>query len=154
MSKKNYSIYKAQNEHTGEAYIGATTKSIHQRKLDHTERASRGKQGKFQEAIRTYGPEAFSWEQIDTATSIDELAIKEQHYILEYSAKEKGYNSDIGGGFKKSVYQYSIIDGLLVNKYDCLQSAGDSVSASKKAISQACLSIKQIYAGFYWSYKL
>ena len=93
-------IYKAQNIENGSVYIGATTKSIYERMLDHIDRANRGESGKLQEAISTYGAEAFSWEQIDTASSVDELAQKEKGYVLEYDCKENGYNGDSGGGIK------------------------------------------------------
>jgi hypothetical protein len=146
-------IYKAQNIENGIVYIGATTDSMDQRKLDHIERAIRGETGKFQEAISTYGAGAFSWEQIDTASSIDELAYKEKQYIYEYKAKEEGYNSDEGGGFKKTVYQYKLQDGSLINFYDCLQDAGNAVNATKQDISRACLSVNQTFKGFYWSYE-
>ena len=150
----NYIIYKAQNEQTGEVYIGATTNSMHQRKLDHTERAKRGEQGQFQEAIGTYGPEAFTWTQVDIAGSIDELAQKEKEYIIKYDSKENGYNSDSGGGIQKTVYQYSIQDGNLIAKYNCLESAACAVSANKKSISSTCLGINKTCKGYYWSYSL
>src|SRR5690606_18321640 len=97
--------------------------------------------------------EVFNWEQIDTATNSDELAQKEKQYILEYKSKEIGLNSDSGGGFKKSVYQYSIIGGILLNTFDSLESAGNSVNANKQHISRACLSVNNVYKGFYWSYE-
>ena len=150
----NYIIYKAQNELTGEVYIGATTNSMHQRKLDHTERAKRGEQGQFQKAIGTYGPEAFSWTQIDTANSNDELAKKEKEYVIQYDSKENGYNSDSGGGIQKTVYQYAIEEGSLVNTFDCLESAANVVSASKRSISSACIGINNTCKGYYWSYSL
>ena len=93
----------------------------------------------FQEAIGTYGPEAFSWAQVDTANTISELARKEKEYILQYDCKENGYNQDAGGGFKKTVYQYSVDDGLLVGQYDSLESAANAVSGTRKSISAACL---------------
>ncbi|MDP3314375.1 NUMOD1 domain-containing DNA-binding protein [Lutibacter sp.] len=148
----NYIIYKAQNTVNGELYIGATTNSIHQRKLDHLERAARGEEGKFQEAIGTYGAEAFKWEQVDTASCADELAQMEQKYINEFNSKDAGYNSSIGGDFKKTVYQYNLIDGILVNSYNCLTDAGNAVNATKQCISRACLSVNKAYNGFYWSY--
>ena len=153
MKKKNksYIVYKAQNEHTGEVYIGATTNSIHQRQLDHTERSNRGDHGHFHEAIATFGPEAFTWTQIDTVNSIDELAQKEKEYIIHYDSKENGYNSDAGGGMQKTVYQYTK-DGSLVNTFDCLQSAANAVSANKRSISSACLGINKTCKGYYWSY--
>ncbi|HEY9170306.1 MAG TPA: NUMOD1 domain-containing DNA-binding protein [Lutibacter sp.] len=99
----------------------------------------------------TYGAGAFEWIQIDTASSIDELAQKEKQYIFEYDAKESGYNSDEGGGFKKTVYQYNL-DGSLINSYCCLQDAGNAVNAMKQDISRASLSVNKLFKGFYWSY--
>ncbi|WP_345275545.1 NUMOD1 domain-containing DNA-binding protein [Litoribaculum gwangyangense] len=151
--KMNYIIYKAENLIDGKMYIGATTNSIHQRKLDHTERAYRNEENKFHEAIYTCGSDAFSWEQIDTASSIDELAQKEQQYILEYNSKNKGYNSSVGGEFKKNVYKYSLDNGKMLASFDCLDNAAKSISSTKQHISRACLSVNNIYGGFYWSYE-
>jgi group I intron endonuclease len=144
-------IYKVENKLTGEVYIGATKNSIHQRKLDHTERANRGEKGEFQEAIGTYGPEAFTWTQIDTASTTDELAQKEKAYVIQYDSKSNGYNSDAGGGIKKTTYQYSL-DGSLVNTYDCLQSAANAVSAGKTSIGNACTGQNKTCKGYVWSY--
>jgi len=151
MQKDNFIIYKAVNTENNMVYIGATTSSINQRKLDHTKKANRGEEGKFYDAISTYNAKAFIWEQIDTASSIDELAQKEKQYILEYNAKENGYNSDEGGGFQKTVYQYNL-DGSLINCYCCLQDAGNAVNAMKQDISRASLSVNKLFKGFYWSY--
>jgi group I intron endonuclease len=145
-------IYTAKCEITGEFYVGATTDSLHQRKLDHQERASRGEKGQFQEAIGTYGPEAFTWTQIDTANSSDELAQKEKAYVIQYDSKSNGYNSDAGGGIQKTVYQYSLEDGSLVNSYDSLQSAANAVNAAKTSISNVCLGQNKTCKGYYWSY--
>ena len=40
----------------------------------------------------------------------------------------------------------------MVATFDCLQNAGNTVNASKQSISSACLSVNQIYRGYYWSY--
>src|SRR5690554_834830 len=146
-------IYTVECNITGKFYVGATKDSIEQRKLDHLKRANRGDANKFQEAISTYGAEAFSWEQIDTASCIDELALKEKQYILVYNSKEEGYNADSGGGFKKTVYQYNQKDGSLIKSYDCLESAGNVINATKQQLSRACLSVNKSYGGFYWSYE-
>lgn len=145
-------IYKVTHKQSGKIYVGATNNSIHQRKLDHTERANRGEKGQFQEAIGTYGPEAFTWTQIDTANSSDELAQKEKAYVIQYDSKENGYNSDSGGGIQKTVYQYSIEDGILVNTYDSLQRAANAVSASKTGVGNACIGQNKSCKGYYWSY--
>jgi GIY-YIG catalytic domain/NUMOD1 domain len=149
----NYIIYKAENMENGCVYIGTTTKSIVDRKKDHEQKANTDHGYEFQEAISTYGAGAFSWAQVDTASSADELAQKEKQYILNYNSKEEGYNADSGGGFKKTVYQYSLADGSLVNSFNTLESAGKSVNATKKHISRACLNVNQTYGGFRWSYE-
>jgi hypothetical protein len=151
--RDNYIIYKAENLLNGKVYIGATTYSVEQRKLDHVERAVRGEKNKFHEAISTYGIDAFTWEQIDTAESIDELAKKEKKYVLRFRAKEDGFNSDEGGGFKKRIYQFSLLDGSLLFTYDNLHEAANSIGSTKQHISRACLSINKSYGGYYWSYE-
>ncbi len=150
--ESNYIIYKAENEINGWIYIGATSNSVHQRKLDHLERANRQEKGKFYEAISTYGKDVFSWEQVDTASTLDELAEKEKSYILKYNSQDNGYNSDSGGGLKKTVYQYNTSDGSLVNSYDCLQSAANAVNVYKTSISSACTGQSKTCKGYHWSY--
>lgn len=149
----NYIIYRAQNTITGESYIGATTKSIEERKADHLRKSNNGLGSYFQEAIGTYGSYAFTWEQIDTASNINELAEKEAEYIFKYDSFKEGYNSNKGsGGFKKKVYQFNVLTGELLNSYDDLTCAGNAVNATKKSISNVCLHIDKTCKGYYWSY--
>ena len=145
-------IYKVTHKESGKTYIGATTKSIQKRKIDHMERAKRGEAQPFAKAIATHGPDAFNWVKIDIATTNNELAQKEKEYVIKYNSKDNGYNSDAGGGIKKRVYQYSIEDGKLIGRYDCLQSAANAVSATKQNISAACLGVNKSCRGFLWSY--
>lgn len=150
--KKNKGfIYKAENLKTRQIYIGATTDSIEIRIKDHFSKAKRGKGHKFQNAIATYGPEAFKFNQIDVANSIDELAEKEKMYIIEFNAKENGYNIDSGGGIQKTVYKYDL-SGILVAKFDCLDAAAKTIDSTKQHISRACLSTNKTYKKFQWSY--
>lgn len=150
----NKIIYKAVNKETGQTYVGTTTKSVDARKIDHEQKASKRTGSYFQEAIGTYGPDAFEWEQIDTANDSNDLAEKEKEYILKYNCLENGYNQDSGGGFKKNVYQYNILDGALITVYDSLETAASSVNASRKSISNTCLGQNKTCKGFYWSYSL
>lgn len=142
-------VYKATNTKTDEVYVGITTKSIEERKKDHFKKSKKGKSYAFQQAIVTYGPEAFRWEQIDTATSVDELARKEKEYIIQYDSLENGYNSDSGGGIQKTIYQYDIITGALVAKYPNLTIAGAVIGLSKQSMSKVCLSVNKVSKGFY-----
>lgn len=145
-------IYKATNVATGEVYIGATTINLKDRINDHYNKAVKDYGYKFQNAIREYGIENFTWEQIDTAQDSNELALKESSYIEKFDTVNNGYNSDNGGGIKKTVYQYNIETGKLINSYDDLSSAANAVNAVKTSISSACLHYNKTCKGFAWSY--
>jgi hypothetical protein len=144
-------IYKVINTETNETYIGATTKSIDERKIDHIQKSNNDKGYKFHNAISTYGANSFQWIQIDTASDNNELASKEIKYISEHDALENGYNSDKGGGFKKTVYQYDL-DGTPINSFKDLTSAAVAVNATKKGISKACWNVNHTLKGYLWSY--
>ncbi|AUS05117.1 NUMOD1 domain-containing DNA-binding protein [Pseudotamlana carrageenivorans] len=147
-------IYTVKCEISGEMYVGATTDSVQQRKLDHNNRAMRGENHPFAQAIATYGANAFTWNQTDTASSIDELAKKEVETIKKLKENHKLYNADRGGGFKKTIYQYSKNDGSLIASYDSLEEAAKSVNASNTSISNACLGYNKSCLGYFWSYNL
>ena len=142
-------VYKVTNNETEEVYIGITSKSIDDRKKDHLKKSKKGKSYAFQNAIATYGADAFKWEQIDTAITTNELAKKEKEYILEYNSKEQGYNSDSGGGIQKAVYQYDMLTGVLVNKYSNLTDASATIGLNKQDLSSVCLSVNKVSKGFY-----
>lgn len=148
--KKIHLVYKVTNKKTGEAYIGATTKSIEERKSDHLQKANKGNGSGFQTAILTYGPDAFVWEQVDTATSINELAQKEKQYILKYDTLKNGYNSDLGGGFTKKVYQFDC-NGVWTGTYACLKDISELYGFDKRRLSNACLNSTS-FMNFFWSY--
>lgn len=150
--EKEFKIYKAENVENGWVYIGSTTSTIEERKKDHLQKANKGTGYEFQNDINTYGEEAFKWEQIDSAVNYNELAKKEKEYIIKYDSLDNGYNADRGGGFKKTIYQYSIDNGQLIDEYTCLDNAAIVVNSTKQHISRACLSVNSIYKGFYWSY--
>ena len=149
----NYNIiYKAENIHNGKVYIGATSKNLEARKKDHVKKSKKGKRYAFQHKIATYGADAFKWEQIDTASTIDELAKKEKEYILKFNSKEAGYNADCGGGIQKTVYQYDISTKKVVEKFSNLTDAAAVINLKKQDLSKVCLSINKISKGFVWSY--
>ena len=146
-------VYKATNVENGWVYIGSTTSTLDQRKRDHLQKAENNCGHKFHDSIKTYGPETFVWETIDTAATKNELAEKERYYIINYSSFHFVYNQDCGGGFKKDVYQFDD-DGKLINVYEDLQRAAKSVGVNKSSISAACLGKVNKCKGFRWSYSL
>ncbi len=154
MGKFSRIIYAVVNTITGNKYIGATTKNLEERKRDHLQKARKKVGGDFQNALRTYGPEAFEWVQIDTANSANELADKEREYVIKYDTKNNGLNADRGGGFQKNIYQYDQETGSLISNFSQLEIAAISVGVDRKTISKACLGEIKNCAGYYWSYTL
>lgn len=146
-------IYTITHKESGKVYVGATTTSIERRIQDHKQRASKGSHLPLHKAIATYGIDAFDWHQTDTAENSNELAQKEKETISIVNAKEDGYNLDSGGGFQKYVYQYNVEDGKLLKRYNSLEDAANAVNAIKQQISRACLSVNNLFEGFYWSYE-
>ena len=151
MEKKGI-IYTVTNKETKMVYVGLTTKSLEVRKKDHINKSKKGKSYAFQQAIATYGPEAFKWEKVDTANTIDELAEKEKAYILKYNSKEEGYNQSEGGEIQKSIHQYDVSTGMLVNKYSSLSVAGAKFNLTKQDLSKVCLSANKVSNGYVWTY--
>lgn len=147
-------VYKAVNKITKQVYIGVTTQLLKFRKNDHIQKAKTKKGSYFQKSIETYGEKAFEWEQIDTATNSNELAEKEQKYILKYKSNICGYNSDKGGGIKKNIYQYDMETGELMSTYFSLSEAAQNLNVDRKTISKACLGEIKYCQGYYWSYQL
>jgi group I intron endonuclease len=84
----------------GKVYIGQTTQTLAQRKKCHSFRAKRKDlRTVFQEALLVHGFDAFTWEQIDTAETAEELHEKETAWIAFYKANDSqfGYNISKGG---------------------------------------------------------
>ena len=144
-------IYKVTCTITNEVYVGATSRSIEERKKDHEQKAEKGTGSYFQNAIATNGPDAFKWEQIDTANSIDELAQKERTYVLKYKSYDHGFNGDHGGGLQKSVHQYGL-DKSYLSTFSSLEEAAKAIDGKEKSVSNACLGYNITYRGYYWSY--
>ncbi len=147
-------IYKSVNKLTNKVYIGSTARSLRQRIKDHLQKARNNIGGRFQEAIETYGPEAFEWTVIDTAGNANELAEKEKQYILQFKAQQEGYNADRGGGFQKNIYQYDLETGVILSTFPSLSEAAESVGVDRRTISKACLGEIKNCRGYSWSYNL
>lgn len=87
-------IYKCTNTITDECYIGQTANTLHNRKVDHIYEAfKRLRTDKFHKALREFGLDCFTWEQIGIARNFFTLAKMEKKFILHYNSIENGYNS-------------------------------------------------------------
>lgn len=86
-------IYKITNIQNNKVYIGQTIRPIEQRFHRHINDALNNVlDTHFARAIRKYGKENFKIEQIDIASTQEELNKKEQYWICYYNSVNEGYN--------------------------------------------------------------
>lgn len=86
-------VYKITNNVNDKVYIGQSIRPIEDRFKRHLCDAQNGKLNThFARAIRKYGRDAFRIECIDTASTQDELNMKEQYWIRAYDSVTNGYN--------------------------------------------------------------
>lgn len=127
-------IYKLTNKKDGKVYIGQTVFSLDHRWKRHVEYANRGGEGYLQKAIRMYGPESFTREQIAVAYDKHQLDELEKHYIRQFDSlnSEVGYNqtwrpsqdddarqtmSEKNSGDKNPAYRDEIVDDDIATLY-------------------------------------
>ena len=100
-------IYKITNKINGMMYIGRTAKSLEYRWKRHCQAVnSKHAHFKLQDAIKEFGAENFTIEQIDIAATREESDVKEAYWIKYYNSIENGYNTSPGGragGHRKKV---------------------------------------------------
>ena len=92
-------IYKITCTRNNKIYIGLTTKTLNWRFKKHIYEAFKYPDSPLhiRRAIRKYGADAFTIEQIDTAETQQELNQKEKYWIAFYNSTETGYNETAGG---------------------------------------------------------
>lgn len=87
-------IYKITNIQNNKVYIGQTKETLQQRFSRHMGYQSVEHDSKFYRAVRKYGRNNFTIEQIDEAFTQDELDEKEVYWIRYYNSVNNGYNSN------------------------------------------------------------
>ena len=86
-------IYKITNIQNNKVYIGQTIRPIKDRFNRHINDAlHNGIDTHFARAIRKYGKESFTIEEIDSANTQEELNQKERYWIQYYNSVKDGYN--------------------------------------------------------------
>lgn len=141
-------IYKITNKFTGEMYIGQTRRSLLTRWKAHCAASNRPSYGKLLKAIKEYGRECFTVEQIDVATTKEEANEKEVYWIAYYDATNKGYNTSPGGkagGNRKRVM--AVEDGLV---FDTMIDAGKHYGRSSSVIGRVLDKPHLTSAGQHW----
>jgi group I intron endonuclease len=98
-------VYKITNLFYGTSYIGQTVETLQSRWRDHISSAARGSRYYFHNAIRKYGPDAFSIEVLQECKSRKEMDFAEKFYISTLNTKAPfGYNLTDGGGGMKNYH--------------------------------------------------
>jgi group I intron endonuclease len=90
-------VYVATHITNGKAYIGQTTLPLQTRWRLHISAAKNGSKSYFHSALRKYGPESFSLQELAHGGSQEELNALETHYIQQYETRLRGYNLAAGG---------------------------------------------------------
>lgn len=94
-------IYKFTHIESDRSYIGQTIQNPNQRRLEHiADSRHTPKEYHFHNALRKYGVTAFTFEVIDTATSLEELNLLEEKYMTQYNSISNGFNIRQAGGNK------------------------------------------------------
>lgn len=95
-------IYKITNTVNSKVYIGQTVQANPKmRWYAHLADARRGKKSYLLDSIRKYSKEAFVWEIIDSAESLEELNTKEDYWLNYYRGQGiTVYNNREAGGNK------------------------------------------------------
>lgn len=94
-------IYKWTHKESGKCYIGQSIQKPNQRRLEHIHSSRHtNRTYHFSNAIKKYGVDAFDWEVLEYADSLDELNELEEKYIEKYDSINSGYNIREGGNNK------------------------------------------------------
>lgn len=146
-------IYKITNLVNNGVYIGQTSKSITERFSDHVTISNNYVDGKdghshLYRAMRKYGSENFVVEQIDSATSKEELDIKERYWISYYrSCNVVCYNIADGGTggntWDNHTDEEKLIIGNKISTANTGKKYGPHSDETKKKISVAVIASKQ-----------
>lgn len=146
----NYCIYKAENKITKKCYIGVTSNLKTRIRNHHSNFVGNSGEKLYSMYLETDFAN-ITFEVVDFADTLSELAEKERYYIDKYNSFINGYNSNRGGGFKKPIYQFNL-SGELISTFEDLESAANAVNAYSSSISHSCLGDVNTCKGFYWSY--
>lgn len=142
-------IYKVTNKINGKVYIGKTKRSLEARWKQHCrDVGSKHAHFKIQDAIKEFGADAFTVEQIDVAASTDEGNAKEMHWIKHYNSIENGYNTSPGG--KNGGHYHKVMNVETGEVYNSMIEACKAMGVSHGAIAQAVKNPKWTCCGYHW----
>jgi len=163
-------IYKITNTINGKVYVGQTVSTLSVRWSQHVHEANKNGDRTLCKAIRKYGKENFTIEQIDSACSIEELNKKEQEYIVKLNSlcfnDGQGYNMTLGGEGNSgriigneekerrniTLHRKEIICNETGIVYSSLKEAAESIGTTAAFIGNVCKGRKPTVKGFTFKY--
>jgi group I intron endonuclease len=96
-------IYKFTHIETGRCYIGQTVQDPNRRRLEHVCHSNHSpKSYHFHNALNLYGVDAFTFEVIAEAKTLEELNSLEIKFIGQFDSINNGFNIRSGGNKKHS----------------------------------------------------
>lgn len=94
-------IYKFTHIESGRSYIGQTVQDPNRRRLEHIyDSKHTPKEYHFHNALRKYGVESFTFEVIASASTLDELNLLEEQFVIQYNSINNGFNIRQAGNNK------------------------------------------------------
>lgn len=110
-------IYKITNNVNGKIYIGLTTRSLHERFIQHCCHSNKGSKSLIHQAILKYGRDNFTIEQIDESETKSDLDEKEDFWINYYNSMNTsvGYNLKSGGAKGKG-YKHTDVTKKIISE--------------------------------------
>lgn len=129
-------IYKISNSINDKVYIGQTIQLISERWKVHLFRAKNGHKTHLYSAMRKYGIENFTIEELEQVDN-KELDDRERYWIKYYNSYYNGYNSTLGGQDSKSLYPVKAIKEMILAGASN-QEIIDQYHCNKKTIYNIC----------------
>ncbi len=99
----DYIVYKITNKVNSKVYIGITKCTLNERWINHKSSARTGQPFTICRAIRKYGEENFTCEEICHAFGTDNAEYLEAEFIKEFDSIKSGYNMVQGGNAFKGL---------------------------------------------------
>lgn len=151
-------IYLIKNRVNDKIYIGQTKRTIELRWKEHLYEASKSINKQcpyFHRAIKKYGEKSFEIIQLDTASTKEELNLKEIYYIKLYNSNNPlvGYNLTKGGESGKTTEVCQLdLNGKLIAQYNSIAEASKKTGCCSSAIIGCCINRYNSSLGYQWCY--
>ncbi|MYB35152.1 MAG: GIY-YIG nuclease family protein [Gammaproteobacteria bacterium] len=106
-ASEKHLCYTATHKCNGLIYVGITNKSLPARKSDHGSQSKQGRKGRFQDALRLYGVEAFEWKVVAEGSKLV-MELLERILIYEWDTANPDFGYNMIGGDHPAQIRYQL----------------------------------------------